>query len=129
MGESNGVQNMWPSIWDESNWVQRIGPLLKGNLIGIHTIEPSFGESLKYWALICEESNGASPTSNYWALIWGESTIGFKLLGPHLGECNGSPSYWAPIWESVMGVQTIGPSFGGKTKEGVSKAQTIGPSN
>jgi hypothetical protein len=108
LGESNGVQNMGPSIWDESNWVQGIGPLLKGNLIGIQTIETSF------WG----ESNGK------------EGGEVFPTIEPSFerGESNGSLNYWAFIWEGVMGVQTLGPSFGGKTK-GVSKVQTIGPSN
>jgi len=54
--------------------------------------------SLKYWALICEESNGASQLQ----------TIGHSFgVNLPLGS-----SYWALIWESVMGVQAIGPSFG-----------------
>jgi hypothetical protein len=92
--ESNRVlKNIGPTFWgslmgskmwglqfgDESNWVQRIGPLLKGHLIGIQSIEPSFGESLM------EKRSGgkAFPTIEP-SFERGESNGSPTLLGPHL---------------------------------------------
>jgi hypothetical protein len=56
---------------------------------------------LHYWALICEEPNGGLNFKLLGHSFGGECIIGSKQLDPHLGECNGSPNYWALIWALI----------------------------
>jgi hypothetical protein len=80
--------------------------------MGVQTIGPSFAKNLKEPQL---QTIGHS--------FGGESTIGFKLLDPHLGECNGSPNYWAFIWgkdkRGVQSLKLLGLHLGGRQKGSV----------
>jgi hypothetical protein len=86
--------------------------------MGVQTIGPSFAKNLKEPQL---QTIGHS--------FGGESTIGFKLLDPHLGECNGSPNYWAFIWgKDKRGVQSLNywAFIWGEDKRGVQSLKLLG---